>query len=76
MTPTGLRSTGQVFCSMPLSLELSGAFLMIRIGFEGRIAQRQSAVFTIAYEEYILFIAIDVELDYLAEALFFRFLHC
>lgn len=77
MTLTVLRSPGQGFCRF--HWDLSDVFLMFRWGdgYWGRRPQTKSAIFITSHQRHILLSGLpDVDLDYLAEAAFVRFLHC
>lgn len=78
MTLTALRCIGQVFCRMPLSWNLFFlvARLMLRVWEE---EHRQLSILIPSYQGFILsiwFITVDVDLTYLPEVVFVRFLYC
>lgn len=81
MILTVLRRTGQVFCRMPLYLDLSDIFLMILLGlcFQGEQNSRSKVTFSshhIRATCYLYdFMMVDVDFDHMAELMFVRFLH-
>lgn len=80
MTLTALRTNGQVFCQMPLSIGICFCHDCCEVMSFGEEDHRnKNAIFITSYQGYKLatwFMTVNVDLYRLAEGVFVIFLHC
>lgn len=71
---TVLKSTGKVFCRMPFNCDLSDIFLLIKMGL-GEEHHKVKYHFHYIVSRMHTVITDDVNLNYLTQIVFVRFLH-
>lgn len=83
LTVTVLSNTGLAYCWMPVYLELSDDFPMIRLGFGFFGERHHRCIFPLPLHHFTsrghtinMTITVDINLDPLADVVFAMFSHC